>query len=151
MRCLWSLRYCTCLLFWYQVLTWVSVSPILWARSTLSWTDRYFWRSKVDSSSWSCLSVKIVLAFLAFFPWIGPPAEALEQFEALSVLWDRSWRGGVPADEDLGEEEDWLASRSSRRESEADKLDYYRKYNLKYFRVDNILKFHDFQDEKRLL
>jgi len=61
--------------------------------------------------------VKIVLAFLVFFPWIGPPAEVLEQLEALSVLWDRSWRGGVPAEEDLGEEEDWLASRSSRRES----------------------------------
>ena len=54
------------LLFWYQVFTWVSVRLSLAASSILSWTERYFCLSKLDSRVWSWLSVKAVLAFLCF-------------------------------------------------------------------------------------
>ncbi len=59
--------------FWYQVLTWVSVRFNFAANSIRSWTERYFWRSKVFSRVWSCRSVKAVRAFLGFFCFMEPP------------------------------------------------------------------------------
>ena len=50
------------LLFWYQVLTWVSVRLSLAASSSRSWTLRYFWRSKLFSNVCSWWSVNAVRA-----------------------------------------------------------------------------------------
>lgn len=55
------------LLFWYQVLTCVSVRFRDAASSILSCTLRYFWRSKLRSSWASWWSVKAVRAFRGFF------------------------------------------------------------------------------------
>ena len=55
------------LLFWYQVLTCVSVRLREAASSILSCTLRYFCRSKLRSSWASWWSVKAVRAFLGFF------------------------------------------------------------------------------------
>ena len=57
----------------------MSVRLSLAANSILSWTDRYFCLSKLDSRVWSWLSVKAVLAFLCFL-------EKLEELE----FWLRS-------------------------------------------------------------
>lgn len=61
------------LLFWYQVLTCVSVRLREAASSIRSCTLRYFCRSKLRSSWASWWSVKAVRAFLGFFirTWCG--------------------------------------------------------------------------------
>ena len=78
--------------FWYQVLTWVSVSPSLAASSSRSWTLRYFWRSKLFSSVCSWWSVKAVRALRAFFDsdlllpwWWWWPSDSLAVL--LLLLW----------------------------------------------------------------
>ena len=72
-RLVWVFTVCICpvphlnyLLFWYQVLTWVSVRFSFAASSIRSCTLRYFWRSKVFSRLFSWWSVKAVRAFLGF-------------------------------------------------------------------------------------
>lgn len=54
------------LLFWYHVLTCVSVNWSFAASSILSCTLKYFCLSKLFSSVWSWWSVNAVLAFLCF-------------------------------------------------------------------------------------
>lgn len=56
----------THLRFWYHVLTWQSLRSNLWANSCLSWTLRYFCRSKDFSSVCSWWSVKAVRALRCF-------------------------------------------------------------------------------------
>ena len=60
------------------------------ASSILSWTERYFCLSKLDSRVCSWLSVKAVLAFLCFL-------EKLEELE----FWLRSSSPATVKDEDL--------------------------------------------------
>lgn len=58
----------TCyLLFWYQVLTWVSLSCSEAASSMRSWTLRYFCFWKLLSSLDSCWSLNAVRALRGFF------------------------------------------------------------------------------------
>lgn len=50
--------------FWNHVLTCCSVSPSCFASTSLSGTERYFWREKLSSSVTICSAVKTVRAFL---------------------------------------------------------------------------------------
>jgi hypothetical protein len=65
------------LLFWYHVLTCVSLRFNLLASSIRSWTLRYFWRSNDFSRVWSWWSVNAVRAFRCFLlspddPFLNP-------------------------------------------------------------------------------
>ena len=88
----WSRGGISYLLFWYQVFTWVSVRLSLAASSILSWTERYFCLSKLDSKVCSWLSVKAVRAFLCFLEkleelefWLRSSSPATVRVENLSV------------------------------------------------------------------
>lgn len=64
----WSSTSCiSYLLFWYQVLTWVSLSCSEAASSIRSWTLRYFCFWKLLSSLDSCWSLNAVRALRGFF------------------------------------------------------------------------------------
>lgn len=83
----------THLLFWYQVLTWVSLSPNLLANSIRSCTLRYFWRSKLFSSVCSWWSVKAVRAFRCFLLRLDdPPMPILMLFPSSSLAPGREGR-----------------------------------------------------------
>lgn len=73
-------------LFWYQVLTCVSVRLRAAARSMRSCTLRYFCRSKLLSSWLSWWSVKAVLALRGFFVRIGGLSLLLEISRSPSSL-----------------------------------------------------------------
>lgn len=90
-----STTFCCCLisddavsyrLFWYQVLTCVSVRLRAAARSMRSCTLRYFCRSKLLSSWLSWWSVKAVRALRGFFVRIGGLSLLLEISRSPSSL-----------------------------------------------------------------
>lgn len=80
-----NLKLLTHLLFWYQVLTCVSVRFSLDASSMRSWTLRYFCLSKLFSRLFSWWSVKAVRAFLGFFCFKIPEGSSEEDPLFVSV------------------------------------------------------------------
>lgn len=82
-RCIFPVPY---RLFWYQVLTCVSVRLRAAARSMRSCTLRYFCRSKLLSSWLSWWSVKAVRALRGFFVRIGGLSLLLEISRSPSSL-----------------------------------------------------------------
>lgn len=83
---------CFILLFWNQVLTWVSLKLRAPASSTLSGVDRYLWAENRFSNPVSWGSLKTVLAFRL--------RQCLRAFKEISLaeLPKRAWWKGRPKD-----------------------------------------------------